>query len=63
MILRHPVYAGAYVFGRTTQRTHVVDGRARRTTSHSKPMTAWNVLLRDHHPATSPGSSSKRTRG
>jgi hypothetical protein len=31
-------------------RTHVVDGRARRTTSHSKPMTAWNVLLRDHHP-------------
>jgi hypothetical protein len=50
MILRHPVYAGAYVFGRTTQRTHVVDGRARRTTSHSKPMTAWNVLLRDHHP-------------
>jgi len=50
MILRHPVYAGAYVFGRTTQRTQVVDGRARRTTGHSKPMTAWNVLLRDHHP-------------
>ena len=48
--LRHPVYAGAYVFGRTTQRTHVVDGRARRTTGHSKPMTAWNVLLRDRHP-------------
>jgi DNA invertase Pin-like site-specific DNA recombinase len=50
MILRHPVYAGAYVFGRTTQRTQVVDGRARRTTGHSKPMTAWNVLLQDHHP-------------
>jgi hypothetical protein len=49
MILRHPVYAGAYVFGRTTQRTRVVDGRARRTTGHSKPLTAWNVLLRDHH--------------
>jgi hypothetical protein len=27
-----------------------VDGRARKTTGHSKPMTAWNVLLRDHHP-------------
>jgi DNA invertase Pin-like site-specific DNA recombinase len=49
-ILRHPVYAGAYVFGRTTQRTRIVDGRARKTTGHSKPMTAWNVLLRDHHP-------------
>ena len=49
-ILRHPVYAGAYVFGRTTQRTRIVDGRARKTTGHSKPMTAWNVLMRDHHP-------------
>jgi hypothetical protein len=50
MILRHPVYAGAYVFGRTTQRMRIVDGRARKTTGHSKPMPAWNVLLRDHHP-------------
>jgi DNA invertase Pin-like site-specific DNA recombinase len=49
-ILRHPMYAGAYVFGRTTNRTIVVDGRARKTTGHSKPMSAWNVLLRDHHP-------------
>jgi hypothetical protein len=48
-ILKHPVYAGAYVFGRTTQRTRIVDGRARKTTGHSKPMAAWNVLLRDHH--------------
>jgi hypothetical protein len=28
----------------------VVDGRARKTTGHSKPITAWNVLLKDHHP-------------
>lgn len=49
-ILRHPIYAGAYVFGRTSQRTRVVDGRARKTEGHSKPMAAWNVLLRDHHP-------------
>jgi len=49
-ILRHPIYAGAYVFGRTTQRTRVVDGRARKTTGHSKPMARWSVLLRDHHP-------------
>jgi len=28
----------------------VVGGRARKTTGHRKPMSAWNVLLRDHHP-------------
>ena len=44
-ILRHPIYAGAYVFGRTTQRTRLVDGRARKTTGHSQPMTAWSVLI------------------
>jgi len=49
-ILQHPMYAGAYVFGRTSHRTEVVDGRARKTSGHRKPMQAWNVLLRDHHP-------------
>lgn len=49
-VLQHPLYAGAYVFGRTTQRTKVIDGRARKTIGHPKPMQAWNVLLRDHHP-------------
>ena len=60
-VVRHPVYAGAYVFGRTADRTRIVDGRPRKTTGHSKPRAAWNVLLRDHHPSTSPGSSSRRT--
>jgi DNA invertase Pin-like site-specific DNA recombinase len=49
-ILRHPVYAGAYVFGRTTQRTTIIEGRARKTTGHEKPMPEWSVLIRDHHP-------------
>ena len=49
-ILQHPMYAGAYVFGRTSHRTRVVDGRAHKTIGHRKPMQAWNVLLRDHHP-------------
>jgi DNA invertase Pin-like site-specific DNA recombinase len=49
-VLRHPVYAGAYVFGRTTQRTMIVDGRAQKTTGHQKPMPEWSVLIRDHHP-------------
>ena len=49
-ILRHPIYAGAYVFGRRTQRTRIVDGRARKTMGHSNTMAEWKVLLRDHHP-------------
>jgi DNA invertase Pin-like site-specific DNA recombinase len=48
-ILQHPMYAGAYVFGRNSQRTRVVDGRARKTDGHRKPMQAWNVLLKEHH--------------
>jgi DNA invertase Pin-like site-specific DNA recombinase len=49
LILKHPLYAGAYVFGRTTQRTAMVEGRARKTSGHSKPMKEWSVLIRDHH--------------
>lgn len=49
-ILRHPVYAGAYVFGRKGQRREIVDGRARKTDGHAKPRSEWSVLLRDHHP-------------
>jgi DNA invertase Pin-like site-specific DNA recombinase len=49
-MLHNPIYAGAYAFGRTTQRTKVVEGRARKTNGHHKPMHAWNVLIRDRHP-------------
>ena len=48
-MMHNPIYAGAYVFGRTTHRTRLVEGRAKRTTGHRKPMEHWNVLLRDHH--------------
>ncbi len=49
-ILQHPIYAGAYVFGRTEQRTHVEDGRARKTEGHKRVRGSWSVLLHDHHP-------------
>lgn len=49
-VLKHPLYAGAYVFGRTSQRTQIIDGRARKSTGHHKPMGDWNVLIREHHP-------------
>ena len=48
-LLQHPIYAGACVFGRRSQRFLVVDGRARKTEGHLKPMQNWNVLLRNHH--------------
>jgi len=48
-ILTNPVYAGAYVFGKTEARTTVVEGRAKKTSGHRKPTQAWTTLLRDHH--------------
>ena len=48
-IIQHPVYAGAYVYGRTQQRTQVEQGRARKTVGHRKERASWSVLLRDHH--------------
>lgn len=50
LTLQHPMYAGAYVFGRTGDRTHVVDGRAHKSSGHRKAPPAWNVLIKDHHP-------------
>jgi len=48
-ILRNPMYAGAYAFGKTEARTRVVGGRARKTVGHGKPPENWTVLIRDHH--------------
>jgi hypothetical protein len=50
-VVRNPLYAGAYVFGRTGVRTSILDGRASKTTGHRKPRAHWSVLIRDHHPA------------
>jgi DNA invertase Pin-like site-specific DNA recombinase len=47
--LQHPVYAGAYVFGRKSTLTKVVDGRARKIVGHKKPLEEWSVLIRDQH--------------
>ena len=49
-MLRNPMYAGAYAFGKTESRLSVVGGRARKTIGHSKPVETWAVLIRDHHP-------------
>jgi len=49
-ILTNPMYAGAYVFGKTEALTKINMGRARRTDGHRKPQDQWTVLIRDHHP-------------
>lgn len=50
-ILSNPFYAGAYAFGRTTTRTRVVGGHARKTKEdRRRNRRQWPVLIRDHHP-------------
>ena len=48
-ILKNPFYAGVYVYGKSEKRTTLVDGRARRSYGHSKPIGTWEVMIRDHH--------------
>ncbi|MEQ9408225.1 MAG: recombinase family protein [Fuerstiella sp.] len=49
-LVTNPVYAGAFVWGRTTTRTRMENGRARKTRGHHQPIDEWEVLIRDHHP-------------
>ena len=48
-ILKNPFYAGVYAYGKSETRTAIVDGRARKSYGHLKPMGTWEVFLKDHH--------------
>ena len=48
-VLKSPIYAGAYAFGRRSQRTDVVDGRARKKNGQRLAMKDWGALLKDNH--------------
>jgi DNA invertase Pin-like site-specific DNA recombinase len=48
-ILTNPVYAGAYAFGRTVSKVSVENGRKRIKRGLRRPMSEWDVLLKDHH--------------
>jgi DNA invertase Pin-like site-specific DNA recombinase len=48
-ILTNPIYAGAYAFGRTTSKVSVEHGRKRVRRGVHRPMTEWDVLIKDHH--------------
>jgi len=48
-ILTNPVYAGAYVFGRTESRVHIEQGRKRIVRGHRRAREQWQVLITEHH--------------
>ena len=48
-VLKNPFYAGVYAYGKSEKHTEIVDGRARKTYGHGKPVDQWEVMLKDHH--------------
>jgi len=51
--LRHPIYAGAFAFGRS-HTTRALDPQTQRIVVHRgarRKMKDWPVLIQDHHPA------------
>jgi DNA invertase Pin-like site-specific DNA recombinase len=49
-LLTNPIYAGAYVFGRTGSQVRVEAGRKVIVRGIRRSRQEWEVLIRDHHP-------------
>jgi DNA invertase Pin-like site-specific DNA recombinase len=47
-VLRNPMYAGAYAYGKSSVLTEVVDGHPRRR-QVVRPRAQWSVLIPEHH--------------
>jgi hypothetical protein len=62
-ILTNPIYAGAYAFGRTTSKVSVEQGRKRVRRGVHRPMTEWDVLIKDHHADYITWEEFERTQG
>lgn len=48
-LLKNPIYAGAYAYGRTATETRMVDGHARKHDQAVQKPEDWMVLIREHH--------------
>ena len=48
-VLKNPFYAGVYVYGKSEKRTEIIEGRARESYGHGKPIGTWDVIIKDHH--------------
>ena len=49
-LLRNPVYAGAYAYGRSKCRTVLEAGRKRVVIQNFSDPNEWAILIREHHP-------------
>jgi DNA invertase Pin-like site-specific DNA recombinase len=49
-ILKNPLYAGAYAYGRRPRRKILVDGEIRRDRTTMLPVDRWPICLPDSHP-------------
>ena len=49
-LLKNPMYAGVYTFGRSKQRTILEQGHKRSVTQHFSDPKDWAILIREHHP-------------
>ena len=61
-ILHNPLYAGAYAFGRTAQRTRIVDGRAHKVNGVRDRRRSGRSCCAIITPATSRGGTTRATR-
>ena len=50
-VLHNPTYAGAYTFGKSTQQASKKADKPNTGHTIGLPMTEWEVLIFDHHPA------------
>jgi len=50
-LLEHPIYAGAYVYGRRQERIEYVDGKLVKREGHPRKPEQARVFIRDHHSA------------
>ena len=49
-VLHNPVYAGAYVYGKTHQERYIDDHGQLRKRVRKLPRSKWQGLIPDHHP-------------
>jgi len=52
-VLENPVYAGAYAFGKTRRKRYVDEHGQPRKRMRRLPQAEWEVLIWEHHPASS----------
>lgn len=50
-LLKNPIYAGAYAYGKTKRVVEIREGRKHIKKGIPLPQSQWTVLIRDHHEA------------